>query len=551
MRKFALTYLWISSVALLGACGAPPEPGASPGTMEDSLAVVQLSPTYSVHFREIAPGEIVIVEEGAIDAHDTPTNFDNLLSLSLPEAFARIAPGQPVPAALTTAETRRAARRARGTSPPAKAVAPPITDSVSHVVKPSRSGAQAALITGDGPVATHTQAIEWDWEGERRWFEANFCSWTAADSVWCPTNASYASTSWRATMYYQTTLMNADFDAYTTGSIDRWSCSGGCSWVRHATPIMAPRYWYRYTFETVGWYRSAASGARIHLSERFRHATPPFTAISDYPFDRSFDPANDMQGVTHDSNYWYFTNAHASWPWPLSSIWRVPVGTDLNQTPTLTRNPWFLIYNHFGDLVHVDGKLYVALEADGGGGPGGAIGVFNTALQPIGYRQIPGPQGSSVPWIAYNPKDRLFYSSSFDTWYLDRYRISVAADNTVNISHEGWVDIRDSNGNPTFLNRVQGGKFSASGKLYLSQDIQGGGIVVIDPNNGRIQQRIPVQFDRDGEDEELEGLDIWDLEDGRAPGVRGHVHVLMVQNDTYSNDNWYFKHFRVTNPGRL
>ncbi|WP_437620269.1 hypothetical protein [Sorangium sp. So ce1151] len=548
-RSF-LPALALPLLACIDPGAAQPDSAAESGA--PALAVVRISATHTVEFRELDPGLIVLVEAGSVDVHDEPVDLSEVLRRPLPEAFSHLAPGEPVPAALSEAEDRRAARFSlRDSTANAAPPGPAVVGHDQHRIEAQRAREANLDVPEDGALlGTAPLAVEWDWTGDARWFEQNFCERNTVDSAWCPTNVGAAGTGWRETMYFDTTLMNADFGTDASAKVETWNCDGGCSWKVFANETIAPRYWRRFFLETIGWYRSSLSGTRVHLAERFRNATPPFTAISDYPFDRSFEAGNDLQGVTHDQFSWYFTRAKTAWPNPTRShIWRVPVGTDLNASPTLYNNPWHGVYNHFGDIVHVNGKIYVPLETSGGSGAGAAIGVFNTALEYYGYAELPGPQGSSCPWIAYNPKDELFYSSSFDPAYVDRYKITV--ESSVSITHEGRFELRDGNGNPTSLTRVQGGKFSTSGKLYLSQDVQGGGIVVVDPYNGRIQKSIPVVFDREGESEELEGLDIWDLEDGSAPGVRGHVHVLMIQNEGLSNDDWYFKHFRVTGPENL
>lgn len=45
--------------------------------------------------------------------------------------------------------------------------------------------------------------------------------------------------------------------------------------------------------------------------------------------------------------------------------------------------------------------------------------------------------------------------------------------------------------------------------------------------------------------EELEGLTLWDLDDGRAPGISGQIHVVLINDGGASNDDWYFKHIGV------
>jgi hypothetical protein len=42
--------------------------------------------------------------------------------------------------------------------------------------------------------------------------------------------------------------------------------------------------------------------------------------------------------------------------------------------------------------------------------------------------------------------------------------------------------------------------------------------------------------------EEPEGITIWDLDDGRAPGVSGQLHVLLLDNDL-TGDDVYVKHY--------
>jgi len=43
--------------------------------------------------------------------------------------------------------------------------------------------------------------------------------------------------------------------------------------------------------------------------------------------------------------------------------------------------------------------------------------------------------------------------------------------------------------------------------------------------------------------EEPEGMTIWDLDDGRAPGIRGQLHVLLVDNDSLDAGDVYLKHY--------
>lgn len=44
--------------------------------------------------------------------------------------------------------------------------------------------------------------------------------------------------------------------------------------------------------------------------------------------------------------------------------------------------------------------------------------------------------------------------------------------------------------------------------------------------------------------EEPDGVTWWDLDDGRAPEIRGQLHAMLLDNET-SNDDVYIKHYRA------
>ena len=47
--------------------------------------------------------------------------------------------------------------------------------------------------------------------------------------------------------------------------------------------------------------------------------------------------------------------------------------------------------------------------------------------------------------------------------------------------------------------------------------------------------------------EEPEGLTFWDLDaDGRAPGLRGQLHAVLLDNDLLTADDVYVKHYRLS-----
>jgi hypothetical protein len=345
----------------------------------------------------------------------------------------------------------------------------------------------------------------------------------------------------------------------------------------------------------------AIFGRRVELHQRhtFRHrplrlgAAPVcevtnFTQVTDFPFDRSRNIDNDHQGVTHSADTWYFANAHStvctSCLPPLigpfcpractnSSMWSFPLGQDVGAgtPPKHIGNPWAGRYNHFGDITFVpgagsgDGFIFVALEAGTGGiATRGGIGVFTQDLNfHRGFGVTPAAvpaaadQGGSMPWVTFNEFDGFVYSASFNDTWLNAYQVALrpaidASGVGADVTWKKSLRLRDCATNaPVTVERMQGSDVSPSGKLYVAIDVQGGGVIIIDPNSGKILDFVPVNFDRNGEDEELEGVSIWDRENTADPGIRGHLHVSMIQNDSNSNDNFYFKHLRADDPSKL
>jgi hypothetical protein len=361
-----------------------------------------------------------------------------------------------------------------------------------------------------------------------------------------------------------------------------------------------------------------ASAIELHQGSWFQHypfephktigrdAAPVLNYLwdDDYPSERSRDIDNDIQGVTHDDNYWYFDNAKDpmscyidSGPWycyayvPASYlacvaageieferkdgclldgyIWRVPKGGDIADDPTdIIGNPWKNQFDHIGALTYANGHLFVPLENNynptipglnerGGVGvirlTGTAPGTWTTTVGLAPYPVVPKngdplydacDQGGTSAWIAYDKSRDLFYSSKSagsgpGLTCINRYKITYAAG--VEIKHVDSFLLRDWNSMQpiSFHESITGAEFSPSGLLYLALDATG--IATLDVSSGAVTGFTP--FDSNGY--EYEGLTVWDLDDGSAPDVRGQVHLIVLQNELLSNDDFTLKHFRV------
>lgn len=231
------------------------------------------------------------------------------------------------------------------------------------------------------------------------------------------------------------------------------------------------------------------------------------------------------------------------------------------------------------------------------------VAVFRADdLSYVGFRRANVPEGQSrFPWIAFNPVDQYLYTSENTVtserplyrYHLDRARLVAectagSCDLDEIISFEDRRSIYEADGaplDPGLGRYMQGADFSENGYLYLvsgrAQPEAGdsrAGIFVIDPagrivadsNNpdlacpfqlNSLGQFVRVcairdpegsfRFEFDPENptyQEPEGADWWDLDDGRAPGISGQLHVMLLQNEP-DTDDIYFKHYHVAEAG--
>lgn len=520
------------AVGLMGAACGGAEPPPDAVAVEDAvngslLARVELSATHRVDFYEFAPGQVGLRESGMVDE---PTALGaERLALPMDALYRELRGGDaPMPQALADALQRRAAAKAPG--------------AVEMMTEPPAEVAQADLAEGGpGPV---TSFGAWEsWEGDAQWWRDNFCGGAGMDEVFCPTNVGWADSGWRKTTYFETSGLAADFVGSAVFFLDGWNCDGGCSWKRLNTWNLAPRYYQRWIMDTTGWFRSridvAYPSARVDLAARWRRAFPDFAVAGEFPSDSAPGYTDNIQGVTHDAANWYMTNT--------GTLYKMPVGRNLSQSgaASIARGipSQISAYNHLGDLSYYGGRLFVPIE---GSTPG--VAVFDTNLNYIAHSTLAGAGDS--PWCAVNPMDGHLYASNFNSNVIRKYKIVWlgSTNPTVPLKVEfQWVAtiaLRDINGNAVTLSRLQGGEFSPKGNLYLVSDVVGRGVIGVDIRTGRIQTEIPVNFT--GGQEELEGITIWDLDSGVAPGISGQIHVQMIDNDFWNQDDLYFKHYRVT-----
>lgn len=326
---------------------------------------------------------------------------------------------------------------------------------------------------------------------------------------------------------------------------------------------------------------SVVGQALLLLAPYTSNAQQPYEGyynyLGNYPNEANPGWHQEAQGLAHDQNNWFITQR--------GSLWKIPVTRDLNDVnlddqgvkvkklcslrqpgtnqclhtdmPDLVSEG----YNHLGDLEQFEfegqGYLFIPVE----GGPHPAIAVFraeNLEYCDHAYVRLYGESQYQVsaPWCALDPQG-ILYTSSFKQApsRINRYAVDwekLRTSGTLILNPLPSITILDESGNVLRLNGPQGGVISPSGELlYLVAD---DGIHVFD-----LSTRKRIQRSRNGSGhfnyefnpdfpyrEEPEGITIWDLDNGRAPGIRGQLHVLLLDNDWPDVDDVYMKHYTHT-----
>jgi hypothetical protein len=292
--------------------------------------------------------------------------------------------------------------------------------------------------------------------------------------------------------------------------------------------------------------------------------------LGHYPDNASPGYHEDVQGITHDDNNWFITQSDADDDDPAErSLWKIPVTHDLasvspndpgvlrislDDIPALASKG----YDHFGDLSYYknenyDGEGYLVIPV--AGGPAGILAVFRAGdLGFVGHAELSG--GTDAGWCAIDANGNV-YTSGWQVNKCEIYKLRWdLVPSEVRLQPIGEFAFLDESGNSLTLTHMQGGVISESGNLlYIVTGFYDGhyaqdGINVFDMQTGRRVAHstdgyghFNYAFDPGIEGEEPEGITIWDLDDGRAPGITGQLHVLLLDNNLTVGDDVYLKHY--------
>lgn len=310
-----------------------------------------------------------------------------------------------------------------------------------------------------------------------------------------------------------------------------------------------------------------------------------FRYLGRHPEDGKAFYAEDVQGITHDGDAWYITNSNHD-PWKgdrFGNLWRWPVGDDLawspwatpSLPPDVTRRGYQDVddlannnYVHFGPPSYYappggPGAGYILIPiSPGDQGPVIALFTAEAALVYRGRARLGSQQDAG--WAAIDPTTGLVYSSESNaevrTYRLDWARLAQTEAKITDdaLTPEASFPLLDESGQPVCLDSMQGGVISPRGDLlylvcgYLEDPKPSWGIHVFDMKTHR---RIARSIDGDeglfqyqfepgwATYDEPEGLAIWDLDDGRAPGISGQLHVLVLNNNYTESDQVHLCHY--------
>jgi hypothetical protein len=303
-------------------------------------------------------------------------------------------------------------------------------------------------------------------------------------------------------------------------------------------------------------------------------ATCPDTVyLGNYPEDYvdGYRWTEELQGVAHDDNHWFFTTKVALYKIPVSFDLSTPIQFTSFQSVGIPQELKDLGYDHFGDLDQVGGFLFIPLE---GATPG--IAVFRAS--DLGYIGIKLTTQTKAGWVAYNQHLGLLYTSNDNVSSSDSlYRYTLDLDNLIStndvvasITYLDRFHLFEADGgelDPPLGDYMQGGVFTPWGDLYIvsgdqytdPEDVRGG-IHLFGPD-GRL---IAESQNRSGTGafnyeyhpgwsryEEPEGVDWWNRDIGESsPGITGQLHVILLNNQWPTTDRLYFKHYDVTYCGQ-
>lgn len=329
------------------------------------------------------------------------------------------------------------------------------------------------------------------------------------------------------------------------------------------------------------------------------HVCTTHTYLGNNPDEGNPGWHEEAQGLAHDADFWYVAQNPPVTISPPSTftggprLWRIPVTHNLGSgascgsggvscgrlidTPLFTHG-----YNHYGDpdFYEFNGRGYLLMPIENGDqGPGVALFRADASLAFLAFAPFPGQ--THAGWVAVDPSGLLLSSegesvTQFNRFYLDWAAFQASGEHDFLLEPRLPILLQDESGAALELLGAQGGEYSDDGQLLYFSNGYGDlseaswGVHAFEtltasgPQCGSagdpctVARRLERSHNGPGGfayefnhsstvREEPEGLTFWDLDaDGRAPGLRGQLHVVLLDNDALSADDVYVKHYRLS-----
>jgi hypothetical protein len=576
--------------------GADNTPDPAETVAGQFLARVNITPTHSVEFWELQPGNVMLVQALNSAAGEHRLELEDLLRASgglysglyrtlLHDDNATIPPG------LVTADEHRRRLPIRDARLPLPAVPPGAAVSL-RLGDPAIAGS-AAPATQQQPGALQTLGVSHHGGGVAGIFdlEPGFCNWVMADS-WCPPGSYYGFVygDVQETIFWDALGNNPQASggaaAADTMQVKQWQVVtrfGGQAWV----PVFKYGLLPGHTVEADAvasptFYQGSITGSVVSYAERSRLSFPSVSETTRHPDSGDTQEfMNGLNGITHTNTSWIMSKTQgpnaAGWTEQGCLGWfgfwtdiqnydgggRCPLYVPQIQQTSSTLAPWPM-FNHFGDLVY--DPLYPPGYTPGGKiqqGTGMLFMSANTTDSLSGGVVVIDPDTrlyygftvfdwtDQVAWVAVDPRTRMFYTSSSDGLSIHQHQITIggawlpdptysdktsrvqgACFSSNNAPHNCQGDGDIQLRNSPGTLNIQGGKVSSHGKLWVWTTDRKE-LFGIDPYSGIVQASFPL----DTGYKEAEGLDITEgIPSPVSLNVSGSIHLQNLSEESFGTD---------------
>jgi hypothetical protein len=259
----------------------------------------------------------------------------------------------------------------------------------------------------------------------------------------------------------------------------------------------------------------------------------------------------EANGVATDGQHWFISNNSND---GREALRKLTLGFDVvRKLPS----PFDPDVAHVGALSVRDGWVYVAIQH-----PMGVWRVSTDLAQSAFLQADALPDEDMFPWCDLNPHNGLLYTSAFTTpAWLRAYTVST--NRLIRAPDADIPLVQPTDYRPT--TRVQGACFTVHHKVLIVCD-DSGYPDLLDPATWWVERihchstitgaflgrrLLPAETDEGSVALRNELEDIWVVPLTSPHGWPIHVHVLELNNELHSEDDFYLWHFSVPDPEAL